>query len=90
MTDAQMTTIVTVFLAAVIAVLFNNSRITDLRNTMDSRFNDVNRRFDDINRHIDDKFTLLSHQMKAMEENLLRIIGDHETRIQRLERPNEG
>ena len=83
MTDAQMVTLAIAILAVFAGTLFNNSRITDLRAGMD-------RRFDDINRHIDDKFTLLSHQMKAMEENLLRIVGDHETRIQRLERPNEG
>jgi hypothetical protein len=71
MTDAQMITIAAAFLAAVIAVLFNNSRITDLR--------------DSVNRHIDDKFALLSQQMKTMEEHIMRIVGDHESRLHDVE-----
>jgi len=37
-----------------------------------------NSRISDVNRHIDDKFALLSQQMKTMENNILRLIGDHE------------
>jgi hypothetical protein len=49
-----------------------------------------NSRISDLNRHIDDKFALLSQQMKTMEDNILRLIGDHETRLQKLEgRPGE-
>ena len=76
MTDTQMITIA--LIASLGAVVYNNSRITDLRDVMNNRFNDVNR-------HIDDKFALLSEQLKTMEGNILRLIGDHETRIQRLE-----
>jgi hypothetical protein len=49
-----------------------------------------NSRISDVNRHIDGKFALLSQQMKTMEDKILRLIGDHETRLQKLERrPDE-
>ena len=78
MTDAQLVTITAAFLAAIIAVLFNNSRIGDLRSTVDKRF-------EDMHRHIDDKFTILTERLQRMEDNIMRITGDHEERIQRLE-----
>lgn len=46
-------------------------------------FNNLRTR--DLNRHIDDKFALFSQQMKTMEDNILRLIGYHETRLQKLE-----
>jgi len=89
MTDAQIIAIAIVFVAAIGSVMFNNMRITDLRNTLDNRLGDMGKRIDDlrnsVNQRIDDKFTLLSQQMTHMEENILRIVGDHETRIQKLE-----
>jgi len=66
MTDAQMVTLTVAILAIFLGTLFNNSRITDLR--------------DSVNRHFDDKFALLSQQMKTMEDNVLRMLGDHEPR----------
>lgn len=75
MTDAQRVTLAVAILAVFAGTIFNNSRITDLRES--------------VNRHIDDKFALLSQQMKAMEDNLMRILGSHETRIQKLEQPGE-
>ncbi len=49
-----------------------------------------NSRISDVNRHIDEKFALLSQQMKTMADNSLRLIGDHETHLQKLERrPDE-
>ncbi len=74
MTDAQMVALCVSMLAVFGATLSNYSRIGD-----------VNARINDINRHIDDNFALLSQQMKAMEDNILRLIGDHETGIQKLE-----
>ncbi len=89
MTDTQLVTITVAFLAAVIAVLFNNSRIGDLRDSVNQRFGDmngeINRRFDEVNRHIDDKFNLLAERLQRIEDNLMRILADHENRISRLE-----
>lgn len=92
MTDAQLVTISTAFLAGIIAVLFNNSRISDLRDAMNQRFgdmnqrfNDLDRRFDEVHRHIDDKFNLLAERLQRMEDNIMRILSDHEQRISKLE-----
>ena len=66
-----MVTLAVAILAMFAGTMFNNSRITDVKT--------------DLHRHLDDKFALLSLQMKQMEENILRQLGDHETRIQKLE-----
>jgi hypothetical protein len=78
MTDAQMITLMVAILALFAGTLFNNSRITDLRDSMNRRFDDFR---NDINRHIDDKFALLDAKL----DRILEIVGDHETRLQRLE-----
>lgn len=81
MTDPQTATLAVAILAVFAGTLFNNSRLGD----MGKRFEDVNKRFDDMNRHVDDKFTLLSQQMRHMEDNIMRIVSDHEERLQKLE-----
>ena len=43
-------------LAVLLGVLVNNSRLSDLRTSMDVRFNEVNRRFDDMDRKMDQRF----------------------------------
>ena len=79
MTDAQLVTLATAFLAAVIAVLFNNSRIGDLRTDMTSSISELmNRRFDDRHRHIDDKFALVIARLDRMEDNIMRANGVHQ------------
>jgi hypothetical protein len=65
MTDAPMITLAVAILAIFAGSLFNNSRIGDM-----------GKRFDDVRRHIDDKFALLSHQMKTMEDDVMRLLGD--------------
>jgi hypothetical protein len=72
-----MVTLAVAILAVFAGTLFNNSRIGD----MNSRIGDLRVRFDDVNRHIDDKFELLSQQMRHMEDNIMRIVSDHEERI---------
>lgn len=85
MTDTQLVTISVAFLAAIIAVLFNNSRISDVNTRIGDLRSDMSKRFDDMNRHIDDKFNLLTERLQRMEENIMRILADHENRISRLE-----
>jgi hypothetical protein len=41
-------------LAVLAGILINNSRLTDLRGHMDSRFTDVDRRFDGVDHRIDE------------------------------------
>ena len=89
MTDTQVITIVIAILASLGAVVYNNSRITDSGKRIDDLRDMMNQRFNDVNRHIDDKFSLLSQQMARMEEKIMRVLGDHATRIHKLERPNE-
>jgi hypothetical protein len=52
MTDTQLLTIalstVPNILAVLAGILINNSRLSDLKSHMDSRFNGVDRRFDDM------------------------------------------
>ena len=76
MTDAQMVTIAIAIIASLGAVTYNNSRITDLR--------------DSVNRHIGDKFNLLVEKLGRMEDNLTRQIADVDVRLQRLEHPSES
>jgi uncharacterized protein YPO0396 len=46
----------------------------------------TDKRFDDMNRHIDDKFDLLTERIERMNDNLLRILADHDTRLRKLEK----
>ncbi|HUJ50010.1 MAG TPA: hypothetical protein VLW25_07410 [Bryobacteraceae bacterium] len=52
MSDTQLLTIALAaapaMLAVLVGILINNSRLSDLRGHMDSRFNDVDRRFDEM------------------------------------------
>ena len=52
MTDTQILTIalasLPTMLAVLLGILVNNSRLSDLRASMDSRFNAVDRRFDEM------------------------------------------
>jgi hypothetical protein len=52
MTDTQILTIalasLPTMLAVLLGILVNNSRLTDLRASMDARFNAVDRRFDEM------------------------------------------
>jgi hypothetical protein len=58
MSDTQILTIalaaVPTMLAVLVGILINNSRLTDLRVHMDSRFSDVDRRFDGVDRRFDE------------------------------------
>ena len=102
MNDSQIIAIALIFVAAIGSILYNNSRITDLRTDtskgfldlradLGARLTDTNKRIDDlrdsVTRHIDDKFALLGQQMKTMGDNIMRILGEHETRIHKLEHP---
>ena len=111
MTDTQVITIVITILASIGALVYNNSRISDLRIDVGSRITDtgnrvdelrtdvnkrvdelrtdVNKRLDDVNRHIDDKFSLLMERLQRMEGNLTNQLANHESRLHKLEHPNE-
>ncbi|MBV9081835.1 MAG: hypothetical protein JOZ62_04105 [Acidobacteriaceae bacterium] len=96
MNDSQIIAIAIVFVAAIGSILYNNSRITDLRDTMSNRFNDVNRHIEDkfnlLDVKIDSKFNLLDHKIDSKFQlidqkldHLIELAASHESRIQKLE-----
>ncbi len=80
-----MVTLAAAFLAAIIAVLFNNSRISDLRDSVNARFSAMDKRIDDLgaslNQHIDDKFKLLDTKL----DHIIEMLATYDTRLTRLE-----
>ena len=68
----------------VIGVIYNSSRISDLRadlrsalldlrSYMDARFNAVDKRFDDSNRRIEDSKELLRSEIRRLEDRISPI-----------------
>lgn len=57
---ASVPTVITVL----VGILINNTRLSDLKMDMNSRFNDVNSRFDDVNRRFDD----VNHRFDDMKD----------------------
>jgi low affinity Fe/Cu permease len=78
MTDAQIIAIAITVLAILGGALINNARITDVKEVLRSEFRadlmqfrmEINERFNSIDRKLDE---------------ILRMVGDHETRITKLE-----
>lgn len=55
-----------------IGILFNNSRLTDLRATWDGRFNDVGQRFNDVEKRldgIDRRLDRMDHRLETIESD---------------------
>lgn len=76
-------------LTVVIGIVYNSSRVTDLRSYMDARFNAVdkriddsqhetNRRLDDMNKRIDD----LKHDMNQRLEDLKDFLKSEVKRLE--------
>jgi hypothetical protein len=61
-------------ITVLIGILINNSRLTDLRATIDQRFNSVERRFDimqaEMNRRFDESKDLWRSELHRVEEIL--------------------
>jgi len=55
-------------------VLYSNARITDLRDSMNGRFDDMNRRFDDMSKRMDDLRDLLRSEVKRLEERIAHTL----------------
>lgn len=77
MTDTQIAialSSVPTMITVLIGILINNSRLSDLRATMDQRFNSVDRRFDtmqtEINRRFDDSRDIWRAELHRVEEVL--------------------
>lgn len=82
MTDTQILTIALASVPSVIAVLvgilINNSRLTDLRSYMDSRFNT-------IDRHMDSRFNEMDHRFNAVDRRFDDIKDTWRAELHRVE-----
>jgi hypothetical protein len=74
-TDTQILTMalasVPTVLAVLVGILINNSRLSDLRAHIDSRFGDVGRRFEDVDRRFEDvnrRFDDVNRRFDEMKE----------------------
>ena len=65
-------------LMVLVGILVNNSRLSDLRHTVDKRFDDVGRRFDDMTRFLDARF-------QVQDEKLYRVEQVIDARLKHLE-----
>jgi hypothetical protein len=117
MINAQVMTILVVFLGVMLGILFNNARASDLSKAFENRFSDLNNRFNDLTksvdarisdsnrniegrmadqtRHIDEVLGRFEKALDAqtkrierMDENILRLIADHDARLRSLEKTN--
>jgi hypothetical protein len=76
MTESQqlLMAVLSIMLTVLVGILINNSRMTDLRVTMDQRFNSVDRRFDimqaEMNRRFDDTRDMWKSELHRVEEIL--------------------
>ena len=56
-----------------LGIFFQNRRIDDLRDSINSRFDGVNSRFDSVNKRFDDLRDLLKSEIKRVEERIDRL-----------------
>ena len=55
---------------AVVGILVNNARLSDLRSYMDARFNAVDRRFDGVDQRFEEMKDLWRTELRRVEEVL--------------------
>ena len=89
MTDTQILTLVITLLGIFAASWFNNSRIGDVSLRISDRINDMR----DVLRaemkveraEVDTRFDRLEAKIDRMDDNVAKILADHEHRISKLE-----
>jgi hypothetical protein len=75
--DAQLMTLALVFVAALGSIMYNNSRITDLRSSMEGRFSTMDRRFDDSNTSINKRFDDANTSINKRFDDVNRHMDDN-------------
>ena len=55
---------------ALIGILINNGRLSDLRSDMSARFEQVNQRFEQVNQRFDQTEALFTEKLRRVEEVL--------------------
>jgi len=72
MTDIQILTIAIAIIIPISSLIYSNSRVSDLRNSLSGRIDDVNKRIDDLrtemNRRFDNQQGLLETIMGKLDE----------------------
>jgi hypothetical protein len=76
-------------LMVLVGILINNSRLSDLRQSMDKRFDGVDKRFDDTNRLMDKRFDdtnrLIEARFQIQDEKLYRVEQVMDARLRHIE-----
>ena len=89
MTDPQMMTLALAIVILLSMLIYSNSRITEAKETLRAEIGllraDMLTEFVQLESRLDSRFNSMDRKL----DEILRIVGDHETRITRLEqRPN--
>ena len=87
MTDAQLVAIAITVLTVLGGTLINNSRIGDMNNRLGDVKEVLRSEFradmSEFRSEMNSRFNSIDHKL----DEILRIVGDHETRISAIERP---
>jgi hypothetical protein len=97
-TDAQLMTMALAVIIPLSMLIYSNSRLTELKETLRAEMGQmearINTRFIELEARMDARINALETKMDARFgsidrklDEILRILGDHETRITRLEHP---
>jgi hypothetical protein len=82
MTDAQIIAIAITVLAILGGALINNARITDVKEVLRAELRaEIGQLRSEIKLELTERFNSIDRKL----DEILRIVGDHETRIARLE-----
>jgi hypothetical protein len=85
MTDTQILTLALMVLAIFAATWFNNSRFTDVNLRLNDLSSKLDTRFDDLRDVIRAEMRLESERTNNKIDAFLQQLGNHETRISRVE-----
>jgi hypothetical protein len=87
LTDAQMMTMALAIIIPLSMLIYSNSRITEAKETLRAEMAllraDLTREIRDLEARMDKRFDSMDRKL----DEILRMVGDHETRITRLENP---
>jgi len=85
MNDPQMMTLALAIVIPLSMLIYSNSRITEAKETLRAEIGllraDVMKEFVQLEGRLESRFTAIDRKL----DEILRIVGDHETRITRLE-----
>jgi hypothetical protein len=87
LTDSQMMTMALAIVIPLSMLIYSNSRITEAKETLRAEMAllraDLTREIRDLEARMDRRFDSMDRKL----DEILRMLGDHETRITKLENP---